>query len=46
MRHRVAEGFAERLFKSSYNQLLNGHDSDTFTADGTSTGGPTTGLLA
>ena len=28
MRHRVAEDFAERLFKSSYNQLLNSHDSE------------------
>ena len=28
MRHRVAVDFAERLFKSSYNQLLNWHDSD------------------
>ena len=25
MRHRFAEFFAERLFKSSYNQLLNLH---------------------
>ena len=28
MRHRIAEHFAERLFKSSYNQLLNSHDSE------------------
>ena len=28
MRHRFAEHFAERLFKSSYNQLLNSHDSE------------------
>ena len=27
MRHRFAEHFAERLLKSSYNQLLNSHDS-------------------
>ena len=29
MRHRFAEHFVERLFKSSYNQLLNSHDSET-----------------
>ena len=28
MRHRFAEHFAERLFKPSYNQLLNSHDSE------------------
>ena len=28
MRHRFAEHFVERLFKSSYNQLLNSHDSE------------------
>ena len=28
MRHRFAEHFGERLFKSSYNQLLNSHDSE------------------
>ena len=26
MRHGFAEHFADRLFKSSYNQLLNSHD--------------------
>ena len=28
MRHRFAKYFAERLFKSPYNQLLNSHDSE------------------
>jgi len=28
MRQRIADHFAERLFKSSYNQLLNSHDSE------------------
>ena len=28
MRHRFAEHFAERLFKSSYNQLLNSNGFD------------------
>ena len=28
MRHGFAENFAERLFQSSYNQLLNSHDSE------------------
>ena len=28
MRHRIAEHFAERLFKSPYNQLLNSYDSE------------------
>ncbi|KAK2157948.1 hypothetical protein NP493_1834g00001 [Ridgeia piscesae] len=29
MRHGFAEHFAKRLFKSSYNQLLNSHGSET-----------------
>ena len=28
MRHGFVKHFAERLFKSSYNQLLNSHDSE------------------
>ena len=28
MRHRFEEYFVERLFKSSYNELFNSHDSE------------------